>query len=907
MLWKPFGRKRREQELDDEINAHLEMEIRQRIDRGESAEQARANAHRDFGNVGLVKDVTRDAWGGISLLQDLSQDTRYALRTFRRNPVFTAVVILSLALGIGANTALFSVFDAKLLRKLPVRNPDELVYFNWVSESWTPRDFSGTLSQTIGEAVNRASSPSFPYAVFERFQADRDTLFAAFALTLSRETTAIVDTEPERVRVNGVSGNYFAALGIPILGRAIGVEDDQLSATPVAVISHAYWERRFASDARVIGKTLIVNRVPVTIIGITPPEFRASLFVGGLAPDLSVPLSLQPAVHGRPVNYTTSGLGQTWFVQIMARMKPGVTPEQVRGRLEPVFQDITRQTRTADPRDIPRLEVWPGSRGFENPSQRITQLLATLWGVVGLLLVLVCLNIAALHLARSAARQYEIGIRLASGANRFRIVRQLVTESVVAASAGSLIGILLTYTGKDALRVFLAEEADLIRVDGHVLAFALAMSLVTPILFGLVPALQATRMDVNSAIKRNSRIHNSPRSLLSKALLVTQVAISVVLLIGAGLLLRTLGRVPAADVGFDTTRLLLFQLDTSFASRDYDRARIAGLYDQIMQRINALPGVLGSTMANEPLVSTSRRFRDVRSHVSAVLPDETVVDELTVGPNFFEVFRIPIRAGRPLSRQDLTPVAGAASRPRGVVINESFARRFFGDRDAVGTRMTLGFPGTLNTLTHEVEIVGVAKDVAVNTVLDSIPPTVFLPGLGNYFAVRTEGDPLLFVPVIRQVIAEVHTALRVTDIKTQDQQVLEGFQNTRLLSLACIIFGGVALFTTSIGLFGLMSYNVARRTGEIGVRMALGARRLDIFDWVMRQTLIVVGIGLLIGLPAAFALNRMIRSLIYGVSLYDPLTLAAVIAITLGTSVLAAFLPARRASSIDPAVALRLE
>jgi predicted permease len=903
-LWlrlRALARPRRvERELDEELQFHIEMQTRKNRRRGIDDLEARRVALLRFGGMARIAEDCRDA-RGRRRIENLAQDVRYGLRQFRRNPIFATVVVLSLALGIGVNTALFSVFDAKVFRKLPVHDPDALVFFKWTSKRWAPHDFTGGMDYSAGSGSeeSRRSSNYFGWRALDAFRR-ASTLSGAIALTYPRELAVVIDGEADRPKVQGVSGNYFSMLGVPAAaGRTITLDDDRPAATPVAMMSHGFWKRRFGLDPAVVGKRVTLNGTVLTIIGVTAPDFRGSVTTTGVAPDLSIPLEWFSRVTGRTI------ARNTWWLQIVGRMRPGARLEQVRGDLEGVFQGIAREAASDSPQDVPRLEVHSASRGFDDSSRSISDMMTRMSAIFGLLLLIVCVNVANLLVARAASRRYEIGVRLSLGADRLRLIQQLLTESALLALIGGATGIVALVWGQGLLASILGQDSELIRIDSHAISFTVAISLVATMLFGLAPALQSSRGNVNLAVRKNDR-RRGPRSALGKGLLVFQVASSVMLLAGAGLLIRTLSNVPRIDVGFDAEHVLLFRVRTR--ELKYSDARVQALYDRIIERIDAIPGVLGTTTSSDPLVSSQGASQEFHSVDRPESGEVELVRVMTVRANFFDVMGIPVVRGRSLTFSD-GPLRNAPHSPvTAAVVNESLARLYFPDTDPIGRRFRLVPRGVGYQTSGEIEIVGVVKDVSASRVRDTIRTVVFVQNpLTETFAIRTSGSPWTVAPAIRQALREIDPSLPVFEVTTQAQLILDGFGDTRAVSIACGAFGAVGLALTTIGLYGLLAYTVALRTSEIGLRMALGAQRLQIVRLIVGQELYVVAMGLGLGVIGSLAFNHTLRAFIFGVSPHDPTVLGAVAALLVGVTSLAAYLPARRASLIDPTIALRYE
>jgi len=840
--------------------------------------------------------------------EDMFQDLRFGVRMMLKSKGFTTVAVLSLSLGIGANTAIFSLIDAILLKTLPVRKPEELVLFNWLSG---PKRMSGNVYGDIEPDVasGLTTSTSFSYLTFERLREHSQALADVFAFS-PRQLTVKADGEAETISGQLVSGGYYAGLGVrPVLGRTITAKDDKAPASSVAVITHRYWQRRFGLDPAVVGKTISVNNVLCTIIGVTPPGFNGALQVGQ-SPDISVPLAMEPQLSP-----SRSWLGKpwVWWLWVMGRLKPGVSAEQARAELERIFQQSAQEgwmaapalgQQSQEPRDIPRLRAADGSQGLTEMRKKYLQSLTILMVVVGLVLLIACANVANLLLARAAMRRKEMAVRQALGAGRPRLVRQLLTESVLLSLVGGALGAVFAYWGKDlllTLRPWGGGELALgLKLDVRVLGFTTAVSLLTGLLFGLTPALRATRVDLTPALKDSTRNPGGARSRLSKALVVAQVAMSLVLLIGAGLFTRTLRNLQTVEVGFNSENLVIFGIDPR--PNNYKGGQVAQLYRRMLERIEAIPGVSSATLSLYPLLTGSRDDSPISVQGQTPPPGEdrrVLVNE--VAANFLDTVGIPILRGRSLSARD----EGHA--PKVAVVNQALARRYFGDKDPVGQRFGLGGPETGG----QIEIVGVARDAKYFTIRGEMPPTVYIPFFqesigGANFAVRTTVEPAAMVALIRQAVREIDNSLPL-DVRTLRQQVVGGWAQERLFAGLSGFFGLFALLLASIGLYGVMSYGVARRTKEIGVRMALGAQGRDVVRLVMRETLLLVALGISIGMASALAATRLIANLLFGLTPTDPLTMALATLLMVFVAALAGFLPARRAAHTDPMEALRYE
>lgn len=839
------------------------------------------------------------------------QDLRYGVRMLLKQPGFACVAILTLGLGIGANTALFSLLDAVLLKMLPVKQPQALILFDFVSGmNFIGKSFNGHLNL----AAEQATGNAFSYATFKRFQTQPAPLTDVFAFTALDQLNVNVDGQAEVTSGQVVSGNYFAGLGVPFsLGRALTEADDQETANPVAVLSYRYWQRRFGRDPAVLGKVIHLNGVAFQIIGVTAPGFASTLQVGN-APDFTLPLAMEPRIAQSESQLRQPG---HWWLQIMARLKPGAQPEQARASLAGIFQQsaieeyqalpATEQTSQKKP-DIPQLGVQPGSQGLDNMRRAYEQPLLILQGLVGLVLAVACASVANLLLARAAMRQKEIAVRLAVGANRWRVIRQLLTESVLLASLGGVAGLLFAYWGKDLLLSLrpwgrTALELDL-QLDWRVLGFTATVSVLTGILFGLAPALRASRLDLAPALKESARsvLGGGSRFSLRNALVISQVALSLVLLVGAGLFVRTLRNLSSLELGFNRENVLLFKLDPQLAG--YKKEQNANLYQQVLERLAALPGAEQVSLSRYKLLSGSASIQRpfIEGHASPGKREYVYVNQ--IGANFLATMGIPLAQGRGLSPQD---THGA---PKVALINQTLARRYFPNENPLGKR--LGFEDASHS--GELEIVGITQDAQYSNLRDGVPPTVYLPylqapaGVGAMnFVVRTAGDPQALLPAIRETLRALDKNLPLVEVKTQEQQTGEALAQERLFASLSSLFGVLALLLACLGLYGLMSYSVARRTNELGIRLALGARPRDVLWLILREALLLVSVGVALGLPAALGASRWVESLLFGLKPTDPITLTLATLLMLTVAAVAGYLPARRAARVDPLQALREE
>ena len=841
-------------------------------------------------------------------------DLRLAARTLVQAKGWTAVVLISLALGIGANTALFSAMNGLLFRKLPVSDPDTLVRFRSAGPNHVRTD-TLVYGFSAPDARGRDVSPTFSYPMYQQFVQDNRTMSDLFACAPIGSVNAVVGGRPEIASAFLATGNYYRTLGVTArLGRTFLPDDDLPTAPPVAVISHNYWRSRFGSSPDAVGSVVRVNNTPVTIVGVLPPEFTGVQRPLDEPPDISMPMALEPLVTLQQSILQRSLLGAPnfWWVQIIGRLKPGVTAAQVQGNLGGVFrasarasyeafisQRSTQELEMISPRDtsiVPELLVDSASRGMYDVDTQSVRPIAVLSAIVALVLLIVCANVANLLLSRATARQSELTVRLALGATRGRLVRLMLTESLLLSAVGGVFGLVVARWGQPLLETVSAQAGPL---DWRVLGFVIATSTLTGIVFGIAPALRATRTSLNDALKKSARtVARSSR--IGKALVIAQVTISLVLLIGAGLFLRTVENLRRVDIGFNPKNVLLFRV--SPALNGYEPQKRNPLYVDIGNRLRTIPGVRSVAWSN-PALMAGRRFRSGIFIQGRAYPDRrgSDVSQADVSPDFFTTMEIPLAEGRHFTEHD-TPDAPAVA-----IINETAARLYFPHQSPIGRR----FGNTVEE-SGKVEIVGVLRDAKYNNIREPAPPTIYRPYQQSYagtvtFEVRTFGDPLAVLPAAREAMRAADPNVPMIGVTTQLEEVENRFRQERLFAQAGTLFGALALFVASVGLFGLMSYSVARRTNEIGLRMALGAERRDVLGLIMRESMILVAAGVLLGLAGAVASGRLITSLLYGLAPLDPVAMTGAVLAMVLLSAVAGYWPARRASQVDPMVALRYE
>jgi predicted permease len=906
-------RRNKEAELREELQFHLEEEAEQHQAEGLAREQARWAARRGLGNLTLLQENTRAMWGW-TVLEQLAQDLRYGFRTMAANRLFTFLAVSSLALGIGANTAIYSFMDSILLRSLPVSDPSSLVVLKWHAKA-TRRDsvMKSMSGSTWGDTKSGETSGMFPFPAFELFQKDDSvfsTVFAHFQYWQARKLNLTIKGQAGITTGWSVSGGYFRGLGVlPAAGRLIIPDDDRAAAPPAAVVSHAFSQRRFGGAANAVGQRILVDNLPFTVVGVTPPEFFG--VDPAASPDVYLPMHTNELLFGfRPENYLARNY---YWVQVMGRLRPGVSLAQAQATMAPAFQQWVASTAANDREraNLPALLVSPGAGGLDSLRRRYSQPLYVLMTLVGLILALACANVANLLLARAAARRREMALRLSVGAGRLRIARQLLTESLLLASLGGVLGVLFAIWGIRFLTLLLANgranftlHAEL---NWHVLGAAAALSLLTGVLFGLAPALQATRVDVLPALKemragQPGARHSFRRVSPSHVLVVCQIAISLLMLVAAGLFVRTLSNLQSIELGFNRENVLLFQLDARKAG--HKDPEIAAFYGDLRQRFSAVPGVRNASLSEDSLIEAGTGL-PIGVSGAPPSPDNRI---LNVGPAFFATMQIPILAGRDFQESD------RPGSPAVAVINEVFAKANFGDRNPLGQHLVMRKGGKGDLLARDMEIVGVSRNARYGGLKEAIPPLVYMPYNQGYpqpdqmvYALRTLGDPLRYVSSVRELVRQADARVPVSDVRTQVADIDQTINQEIAFARLCSGFAILALAIACVGLYGTVSYNVARRTGEIGIRMALGAQRGGVVRMVLREVLVLAAVGLAIGLAAAVGTSKFVASFLYGMKHNDPLALTLAVVTLLGAALLAGYLPARKASRIDPMTALRHE
>ncbi len=905
-----FRRHRFDADLEEEMRLHLELRAQEKIQTGLSSEEARSAAMRRFGNPTALREISHTAWGW-QWLERFLQDVSYGLRGMLRSPGVTAIAILSLALGIGANTAIFSLLDAVMLRSLPVQEPDRLVLFGhggWVG--------------SIGELPNR-SWDLFSYPFYREISQKND-VFAGVTAIDSIEFSShgsVANGGLELIKTDLVSGSFFSVLGVqPSLGRVLTEADDRTAgAGPVAVASYSWWQQRFGGDPSILGRTVSFEKHNYTIVGVAAPNFFGASV--GQSPDLWIPLSME-----KEISPGWNGLDDKFFqsLYLIARLKPGVTAAQASANTNLLFKQILRSEYVGSqpsPKELQSIdhafiELTPAAHGLSQLRSQFSLPLEILMTVVGLVLLIACANIANLLLARGTARSREIAVRMAIGATRARLIVQLLTESFVLALLGAALGIALAWPTSHLLLKMAAGGVPValeVSPDLRVLGFTLLLTVFTALLFGMAPAIGATRLQLTSSLKDGRGGSSAPaRNRLARILVVSQIALSVVLLAGAGLFLRSLGKLTSVDTGFDKQNVLVFQLDESSLGYQQDDPRLRNLLQQIEQRVSELPGIRAASFSF--FTFNQGEWSEYVTLQGIPRTPENGHETLNnvVGHQFFATLGLPMLAGRSFNSQD------QEKSPKVAVINETMARQFFPGISPVGRRFGLGDDPAHS---GDYEIIGVVKDAKYVALQERPHPAIYfswaqhLQFLPN-FEVRYSGDEQQIIPEVRQAISQIDPNLPVGDVSTLSEKVDQSLGPQRLIAQLSAFFGLLAVFLVCIGIYGLMSYAVTRRTNEIGIRMALGAGRSHILWLVMREIFVLAGVGLAIGIPFAWGGALLVEKLedphllsnvLFGLGPDDPVSIIGAIALMIAVSIFAAYLPARRASQVDPNVALRYE
>ncbi len=888
MTWwtRLTGRPRLETQLDAELRDHIERQVADYLRAGVSEQDARRRARLAFGGLDQVKEQCRDV-RRTRLIEELARDVRYACRVLRKSPGFTFAAVTSLALGIGANTANFSLIDAAMLKSLPVREPERLI------ELLTDRG--------KGQPYNSFSEPALAY-----FRDHSTTLDGVIASHATRFFVVVDNAAPELAGGQYVTGNFFEVLGVRApIGRTVDSSDDRPNAELIAVLSYAYWHRRFGSDPLAVGRRMTIDDHVFTVVGVAPPGFHGTLV--GTESDVWIPLSAEPVLRKR----SWMGRASTKWLQIVGRLKTGTSYEQARAQLQTLFQAavvdpelaLLKEGRPDQPIRAWHLVVEPAHAGLSAVRRQYGAPLLVLLAISGLVLVIACVNVANLLLTRGTARRHEIAVRLSLGAARARVVRQLLTESMLLALAGAAVGLALAYGGCRYLLAFFTTSRTPIALevgpDLRMLAFTGALALATGLLFGLAPAWRATVRAPGTSLMGSGRVRGSrDRQVVSRMLIAGQVALSVMMLFSAGLFLRSLHNLHSIDTGFDSSSVLLISTDPSRSRLTADAQRAA--YREALARLAALPGAQAASLSHTTPIEGGGTMRTLwlEGDKGGTRREAGGVYLNWVSPGYFSTMSTAMYSGRDFTWQD-TPTS-----PKVAIINQRMARQYFGSESPIGRRVTM------DDVTYE--IVAMAGDAKYLEIRDVVPPSMYfsafqVPVVSGHLAIRTAGQPGELSTAARDILRAIAPSIVVMRVRTLQQQIDASIVGERMLGVLSGFFAGLGLLLASVGLYGVMSYSVSRRTSEIGIRMALGAKPSRISVMVVREALLLTAGGVVAGIAGALLLSRTLASLLFGLTPRDPLTLWSVVLVMLVTGLAAAYLPSRRAARLDPTVALRHE
>jgi predicted permease len=888
-LKRTFSSGRHNADIEEELQFHLDMDIADGHDRRE--------ARLRLGNVTRIGEETR-AMGIVEWLESVLQDARYGLRQLRKTPALVLAVVLSLSIGVGANTAIFSLVDAAILRPLPVKDPDSLLIVEWTNEGFPP-GIENHNGEYVPISGGRRQGSSFAASLYRRLAREQTVFAALMGAGAYPDAVAIaVDASPaEQVGLQYVSSNFFQGLGVlPVLGRPFRDEEDRVGQEPVVILSYRFWKNRLGSSTAP-DRSIRINNMPARIIGVAPPGFFG--LKAGVWPDIYAPLAMKVAFEPDQSSFAARGEDdRNWWVRQIGRLRPGVSEAAARTQLDGLFRNLVVPDGA---KKIPELTTLPGRRGLNALNPGDAGALWILMLLVAVLLLIVCANVANLLLSRSVGRQRESAVRLALGAGRTRLFRQYLIESGVLALLGGAAGLALGYVLAQSIHLLFQSGRDAsnafdLHLDLRILGFTGALSILTAGLFGLAPAVRAARGGLNDVLKTQTRSVMGSGLRLPRLLVSIQIALCLAAVVAAGLLGRSLENLKWVDVGFDRENLAYASVSPSRAG--YSVERVGPYVDRVLDALARLPGVVRVSTVQTRLLSGGGNNGRVN------LPghpwsDTNRTNLNKVGDGFFETMRIPLVAGRTIERRDMRPNAEA------VVVDEIFAAKYFPNANPVGRRFGLS-PNENNRY----EIVGVVGNSLYNRLRTDAYPTVYepyRPGGTIHFAIRTTMDAARLAEAVRKAVASIDPAVPLTEFHTQTALIDRLLRTERLLGFLSGAFGLVALALAAIGLGGLLAYAVARRTNEIGVRMALGAAAGDVVRMVLRDSLWMVAIGILMGLPCAYAITRILKTALFGLEPFDPRTAVLSFSALLAVALVAAWVPARRAARIDPMTALREE
>jgi len=885
-------------QVDEELRFHIESFAEDLARSGLSRDEAIRRAKAELGSVAARKEDCRAAWG-TRWFDELRGDLQYAVRKLAKSPGFAAVAIGSLALGIGANTTIFTIARQVLLDKLDVHRPEELRLFAWTgSKNRVPVRIWGHWNETTHTCT------SFSYPVYQQLRRQNSAFEDVFAFKAIPQVTVTVANKPEPVTAELVSGNYYSALGVnTVLGRGIQNADEGApGSSPVAVISDGFWSRHFGRSPDVIGKTMQVNLTPVTIVGVNPREFTGASSVQ-ISPDVFLPFSMEPVAAPNGAKSLLTNLEQ-WWVLVMGRIKPGVSDESARAAMDVLLSNAVRSTMTVEKsQSVPHFAMQDGSRGEDLNGEQFTKSIYVLMALAGVVLLLACANLANLLLARARSRQRELSVRLALGAKPGRILRQMLTESLLLSTAGGIAGLLLAFCGRNAIPHLMSsswESTMHVLFDWKIFGFTAAVSLLTGLLFGFVPAWQAMHTQVSGGLKENAHSVMQGRGNFSGRMLVTfQIALSMLLLVGAGLFIRTVTNLNQAHLGFRPDSLVLFEIQAP--NTRYPGSKEIVLYRQIEQHLASTPGVNSVSLSKNPLIAGNVSNDDfVPDGLPPKLNGKAYVDDNVVGQDFFSTMGIPILAGRSFDGTDTETSRLVA------VVNQQLVKEYFQNTNPIGR--------TFWSNKKHIEIIGVSGDTRYATLRDDPPATFYTlyrqqsksePSMT--FEISSNIKPSALVPALRETAASVDKDLPLLNIRTQNAQIRDRTRQERIFASLTSGFGLLALILACIGIYGVMAYSVSQRTREIGIRMALGAEPERLLRMVLGEATWVVALGILAGVCGALALSRVIASMLYGLKAWDPVTFAGSAAMLMMVALGASWIPASRAARVDPMCALRHE